>query len=379
MKKSISGALLLAILFVISSCSQDKKAELEKIEKQISELEIKADQLRKELADANLNDSTSKSDGLILPVGIDTLQKAAFYHKVEVQGTVQSDENITITAEVMSPVTQILVKEGDNVSKGQTIIKLDAAITENSIAEVRNRLELAEITFEKQAKLWEKKVGTEMQYLQAKNQRDALRKQLSTLQAQLDKYIIKSPINGVIDDISVNIGENVSPGFRMIRVVNLSEVEIKAEVPESYVGKIKKGDSVSIKFPAISYIHSAKVTSVGQVISSGNRTYTVQVKFKNPDNKLKPNLLALLSFVDYYNPSVIAIPSSIIISQQNQKIVSIAVKNSKGDYEVSSKTVVTGQSNNGITEILEGLNEGDLLITEGYKSLENGDLLKIVK
>ncbi len=379
MKKSISGALLLAILFVISSCSQDKKAELEKIEKQISELEIKADQLRKELADANLNDSTSKSDGLILPVGIDTLQKAAFYHKVEVQGTVQSDENITITAEVMSPVTQILVKEGDNVSKGQTIIKLDAAITENSIAEVRNRLELAEITFEKQAKLWEKKVGTEMQYLQAKNQRDALRKQLSTLQAQLDKYIIKSPINGVIDDISVNIGENVSPGFRMIRVVNLSEVEIKAEVPESYVGKIKKGDSVSIKFPAISYIHSAKVTSVGQVISSGNRTYTVQVKFKNPDNKLKPNLLALLSFVDYYNPSVISIPSSIIISQQNQKIVSIAVKNSKGDYEVSSKTVVTGQTNNGITEILEGLNEGDLLITEGYKSLENGDLLKIVK
>ncbi len=379
MKKSISGALLLAILFVISSCSQDKKAELEKIEKQISELEIKADQLRKELADANLNDSTSKSDGLILPVGIDTLQKAAFYHKVEVQGTVQSDENITITAEVMSPVTQILVKEGDNVSKGQTIIKLDAAITENSIAEVRNRLELAEITFEKQAKLWEKKVGTEMQYLQAKNQRDALRKQLSTLQAQLDKYIIKSPINGVIDDISVNIGENVSPGFRMIRVVNLSEVEIKAEVPESYVGKIKKGDSVSIKFPAISYIHSAKVTNVGQVISSGNRTFTVQVKFKNPDNKLKPNLLALLSFVDYYNPSVISIPSSIIISQQNQKIVSIAVKNSKGDYEVSSKTVVTGQTNNGITEILEGLNEGDLLITEGYKSLENGDLLKIVK
>lgn len=379
MKKSISGALLLAILFVISSCSQDKKAELEKIEKQISELEIKADQLRKELADANLNDSTSKSDGLILPVGIDTLQKAAFYHKVEVQGTVQSDENITITAEVMSPVTQILVKEGDNVSKGQTIIKLDAAITENSIAEVRNRLELAEITFEKQAKLWEKKVGTEMQYLQAKNQRDALRKQLSTLQAQLDKYIIKSPINGVIDDISVNIGENVSPGFRMIRVVNLSEVEIKAEVPESYVGKIKKGDSVSIKFPAISYIHFAKVTNVGQVISSGNRTFTVQVKFKNPDNKLKPNLLALLSFVDYYNPSVISIPSSIIISQQNQKIVSIAVKNSKGDYEVSSKTVVTGQTNNGITEILEGLNEGDLLITEGYKSLENGDLLKIVK
>lgn len=379
MKKSISGALLLAILFVISSCSQDKKAELEKIEKQISELELKADQLRKELADANLNDSTSKSDGLILPVGIDTLQKAAFYHKVEVQGTVQSDENITITAEVMSPVTQILVKEGDNVSKGQTIIKLDAAITENSIAEVRNRLELAEITFEKQAKLWEKKVGTEMQYLQAKNQRDALRKQLSTLQAQLDKYIIKSPINGVIDEISVNIGENVSPGFRMIRVVNLSEVEIKAEVPESYVGKIKKGDSVSIKFPAISYIHSAKVTNVGQVISSGNRTFTVQVKFKNPDNKLKPNLLALLSFVDYYNPSVISIPSSIIISQQNQKIVSIAVKNSKGDYEVSSKTVVTGQTNNGITEILEGLNEGDLLITEGYKSLENGDLLKIVK
>lgn len=379
MKKSISGALLLAILFVISSCSQDKKAELDKIEKQISELETKAEQLRKELAEAGINDSTENSDALVLPVGIDTLSKSAFFHKVEVQGTVQSDENITITAEVMSPVTQILVKEGDNVSKGQTILRLDAAITENSIAEVKNRLDLAEITFEKQAKLWEKKVGTEMQYLQAKNQRDALRKQLSTLQAQLDKYVIKSPISGVIDDIMVNIGENVSPGLRMIRVVNISDVEIKAEVPESYVGKIKKGDSVSIKFPAISFIHSAKVTNVSQVISSGNRTFTVQVKFKNPENKLKPNLLALLSFVDYYNPSVISISSSIIITQQNQKFVSVAVKDEKGNYKVETKNVVTGQSNNGITEILEGLNEGDLLITEGYKSLENGDLVKIVK
>lgn len=367
--KKIFALALIAIVAVSCGAPEDKQKELENLKKEYAELGEKIKTLEKELA---ANDSTTTKT----PVTVEVIESKEFKRPVEIQGVVESDKNVIVSSEVAGRIVEVAVKEGQKVSQGQTIARVNGDITASSIQEVENALKLAEITYGKQKRLYDQNVGTEMQLLQAENQRDALKKQLSTLRTQYGKYIITAPVSGTIDDVPVNIGENIMPGMPVARVVNNNQLKVTADVSEKYIPAVKAGNDIKIKFPTIDKEIDAKVSATGQVINPANRTFDMIVRLNNPDATLKPNLLALVTIFDYINPKAISVPSNVILNNGTESFV--YVYDSKKKVAVR-KTVKTGKVSGAYTEISEGLKEGDKLITENYKNLSDGSEVEIIK
>lgn len=353
-----------------------EKADLEKsIEEDktsIKEKETKLAEIEKQIAEL---DTTFKHEDKRSLVSIDTLATARFVHKVEIQGIVSTDNNITLSAENGGTVIKVYVKEGQQVSKGQRLIDLDASVLQNNLSELNTRLSLAKTTYDKQKALWEKKIGTEIQYLQAKNNYEALLDQKKVLESQLAKFQITSPINGTVDEVMVNMGEMTAPGVPVVRVVSLTDVEIKADVSEKYVGAFNRGDKVSIYFPALRDTLRGSITAVGQVINTNNRTFTLHVQVLGNDPRLKPNLLAMITAVDFETDKAITIPSNLVQTEGYRKFVMVAVPG-EGGLRAEKRDVSTGLTSHGHIQIESGLSTGDLIITKGHLNLEPGDLVK---
>ncbi|MDX5321465.1 MAG: efflux RND transporter periplasmic adaptor subunit, partial [Bacteroidota bacterium] len=298
-----------------------------------------------------------------------------FIHTVDIQGIITTDNNITLAAENGGKVMQVYVKEGQTVSKGQRLLDLDGSIIEANLAEVRTRLELAKTTYDRQKRLFDKQIGTEIQLLQAKNNYEALKKQEATLATQLDKFQLKSPIDGVVDAVMVNLGEVTAPGVPVVRVVNLKDLEVAADVSEKYVGAFKKGDAVQVYFPALKDTIAAKIQAVGQVINTNNRTFTLHVSIPSNDSRLKPNLLAIIQAADFSSNEAIAVPSNLVQTEGYDKFILVAVK-SDTTYTAEKRSVRTGLTSKGLIMIEEGLTPGDLIISEGHLSVEPGDIVQ---
>lgn len=371
MKKILTLAII-SILAVSCGQEQDKQKQLEQMQKEYAELGQKIEELKKELA------AKGDSDRVITPVRVAAINQEVFKRPVDIQGMVESDENVLISAEVPGRVVSVAVKEGQKVSQGQIIARLDGNITASSIAEVENALKLAETTYQRQKKLREQNVGTEMQLLQAENQRDALQKQLQTLRAQYAKYNITSPISGTVDAVDINQGENVMPGIAIARVVDNSNLKVKADVSERYVSVLKPGDSVMLSFPTIDYKMGAKISAIGQVINPGNRTFSLVVNLNTKNQALKPNLLSMVTIYDYINPKAISVPSNIIVNDGTNNYVFVAEEKGGKTY-AKRVNVVPGKISASHTEITSGLEPGDRVITENYKNLTDGAEIKIIK
>jgi len=351
---------------------ETKKAKLAELQKKQDALTLEIIQLQQEIDVLDSVSATAKTGKLV------TAQKAElkhFRHFIEMQGTATSKENVAILPEASGVIKQILVTEGQSVSKGQVLMILDDEALAKQIDEVQTGYELANTIYEKQKMLWEQKIGSEVQFLEAKNKKETAEKALERLNIQLSKFRVTSPINGTVDEINVNAGELASPQRQVIRIVNLDEVQVHADASENYISAVHKGDSVLVNFPAINVSKRTIIHAVGQVINPVNRTFGVDVKLSNADKSLKANLMAIMKVSDYENKKALTVPTKWIQQDGNQDFLYVAV--TEGGKTIAKKrTVKKGNTYNGETEILEGLIAGDNVITEGSRDITDGEVVR---
>jgi membrane fusion protein, multidrug efflux system len=378
--KSSSLFIAIATVIMLSACAakkdnaslEAKKATLADLQKKQDALTTQIIKLQQEIDALDETAVASKVGKLVSTIAIET---QPFRHYLEMQGTATSKENVLILPEASGVVKQILVSEGQAVSKGQTLMIIDDEMIAKQIEEVKTQYDLLKIIFEKQKSLWDQNIGSEVQYLEAKNRKESTEKSLERLNSQLEKTRVKSPINGTVDEIMVNTGELAGPSRQVIRVINLDEVFIHADASENYIGSVRKGDSVVISFPAINVVKRATISAVGQVINPTSRTFGVDVKLQNNDKTLKANLLSIIKVADYQNEKALTVPTKWIQQDHGQDIIYVSV-NDNGKNVAQKRIMKKGKSYNGVTEVLEGINAGEVLITEGSRDVTDGEIVR---
>jgi membrane fusion protein, multidrug efflux system len=375
MKNKILSTL--AIVVILAGCSAPesdsdlatKKKELETARQEMAAIKEKITQLESAISEADPEFARQHNKAILVSAFV--AEKESFEHKVTVRGAVESRKNVTIAAQTSGEIQKIYVKEGQRVSQGQLLLALNADVVRNSIAELKNSLALANTVYEKQAKLWEQKIGTEIQYLQAKNNKETLEHKLATANAQLAYALVKAPFSGTIDQLPVNEGEVAYPGIPLVRLVSQQNMFIKADASERFMGKFKTGDKVDIYFPTYDRHVTSTVSSVGQVINPENRTFVVEVVLPKVDFVTKPNQVAVLELRDYISDATLVVPTRIIQKDDDGQF--IYVIDDRGGKLVAKKVhVVTGISFDTKTEIIKGIHGSERIVDEGYRDLTEG-------
>ena len=325
------------------------------------------------------NDETTINQTKVFAVKTKIIQPDTFIHYFQATGNVLADKYAFITPEISGQVTKLYVSDGDKVSSGQLLAELNASILKGNISEVETQLALAKITFKKQQALWDKKIGSEIQFLQAKTQKEALEKKLQTLNNQLKLYKITAPFSGIVENIAIHEGEQAMPGKQLFELVNLNQMKILADISESHISKIKKGDMIKITFPDYpKKIIYAPVSRTGNIINPSNRTFQVEVKFQNLKGIIKPNMTAILTIKDFESDSALIVPSTIIKDDFEKSFLFVARKE-KNKWIAEKRFVETGISYKNNTLITKGLKRGEVVVVEGYNQITNKSELKLVK
>lgn len=350
---------------------QEKKAELATLKKQEADLTTKIKALE---ADVTKLDPQLAEAARVKDVQVMAVAPSTFRHFVELQGSVDAKNSVLVSPKSGGVVTAVYVKEGDRVGVGTTIAKIDDQLLRESEAELKTQLSLATTIFEKQANLWKQQIGTEIQYLQAKNNKESLERRLSTLNAQMAQSIVKAPIAGVVDQVNVKVGQQAAPGLGLVRVVNLSQLKAVAKVADSYAGSVRKGDGVQISFPDINKTINSTISFVSTTVDPLTRTFTIEAPLPS-DNSLKPNMLAQVKINDDTTPNTIVINQNLIQTTEKGQLVYVAVTEN-GKKVAKAQLVKTGKSYGGQIEVTEGLKPGDQLITQGYQELADGQPIK---
>lgn len=388
MKKIYS---LFAIILVLSSCGGQKEQslsdviaskDLAQIRAKKSELDNKMQQISAEIKLLNTEIEILDTLKRVPLVTAIKLKNEVFTHFLELQGNVTTKQNVLIYPEVAGTLEKVFVKEGQKVSKGQALGRIDNGGLEQQVAQLEATTALAKTTFDRQKRLWNEKIGSEIQYLQTKTNYEASKNQLAQLKKQIDKFTIRAPFSGVIDDVIKDQGTVVAPGpgAEIFRIVNLSNMFIEADIPESYITDVTIGKYVEIDFPVLGKSLETKVRQTGNFINPANRTFKIEVGVPNNDRSIKPNLTAKLKINDYTNAEAILIPQSIISENANVEQYVYVIKNLNNDKGIATQTVVkTGKTQGDVIEILEGVTSGDVLIEAGARSVKNGQEVKISK
>ena len=367
MKNSI---LILVMVALISACGGgDKKAELEKLKKQKTELETKIATIEEELAKSDTTKKEKAMEVVALPV-----ESKIFKTYIEIQGRIDADENVMLSSEIPGTITKIKLKVGDEVSKGQVLAETDSRATQQQLAAMQVSLALVTQIYEKQKNLWDQKIGTEVAFLSTKTQKEGLETQMSAMQETLRMSKIISPINGTVDQLNIKIGQAVAPGVNAISVINFSNLKVKADVAEAYTARVKTGNEVLVLFPDMKDSLTSKVHYASRGINNLTRTFGVEVLLDG-NKEYHPNMVARLKINDYKSekPEII-VPVKYIQKGADESFVMV-VENGKA----VKKAVKIGREYNGVAEITSGLKEGDLLITEGYDLVVEGAEVKTTK
>jgi RND family efflux transporter MFP subunit len=382
---------LLAIAFVFASCAKEETKSIEEViaSNNIKEIRTKKGELDKQQIELNnkikqLNAAIEQLDTVKkLPlVTALTAKKEVFRHYVELQGDVQTKQNVLIYPETAGTLEKVLVKEGQKVTKGQILAKIDDGGLKEQVAQLEATTALAKTTFERQKRLWDQKIGSEIQFLQAKTSYNSQKNTLKQLKIQLEKSAIKAPFSGIIDDVIKDEGTVVAPGpgAELFRIINLSNMYIEAAVPETYISDVTKGKGVEVYFPVLGERIDAKVRQSGNFINPANRTYQIEIAIPNSKNNIKPNLTAKLKINDYTNKESILIPQSIISENAAGEQYVYLIKDEKDNEGIAAQTVVkTGKTQGDVIEILEGISTGDKLIEAGARSVKDGQEVKIIQ
>ncbi len=374
--RTVSKVIASIILLAIVACGGDKniegkKAKIEKLKAQQISIADEIKTLEQEIANSG---DTSKKLEKMKDVMTTKLQPQIFSHSIDVQGRVEGDENITISTKMAGTITKMNVVAGSQVSAGQVLAEIESEVMRAQLADMKSSYELLKDIYNRQKSLWDQKVGTEIQYLQAKNNKESMEQKIKQLTETLDMYNIKAPFSGTVDEVSIKLGQTVAPGMPAVRLVNFNKLKVRADLAEAYSGNVKIGDVVNLKFPDINKSETSKVSYNGKVINTMTRTFNVEIALPSSD-VYRPNMVAQVSIVDYTNKDAITVPVNTIQNIDDKNYVYVAsVKNGKNI--ASKREVVVGSTYNGTAEITSGLQTGDLVITTGYSNLNDGELIK---
>jgi membrane fusion protein, multidrug efflux system len=365
-------AIITGIILIVFACKPDKKAQLDKLRKQHDEIAQQIKALENELNARGVNTNNEK----IKLVSISEIKTQPFNHYIEVQGKLDGDENVAVTSKSPGIVNAIFVKEGDAVKKGQVLASLDAQVYYQNLEELKTQLDFATNLYNKQKSLWDQKIGSEVQYLTAKNNKESLENRLKTLQEQINLTKITSPINGTIEEMPIKIGQPMASGVMAFRVVNFSKVKIMADIAEAYSSKVSKGDSVLVNFPDINLEIKDKISFASKYINPVNRTFSIEIKFNSEKTPLRANMVTIIKIVDYNSPNAIIIPVNLVQNDNTGSYVYI-YESSNGKMIAKKRTIKQGMTYNGIVEITGGLKIGEKIITTGYQDIEDGQTIKL--
>ncbi len=371
MKKN---TLLIIGLFLVASLGISCGGASDNKEEKLSQLKAEAEKIEAEIAALEKELGTGKT-AVVKVSNVKAMPVVAenFKHFVEASGRLDAVNNVWVSPQMGGALTSVLVKEGDYVNKGQKIATIDNSVMRNNINEVITQYEMAKTLFERQKALWDQKIGTEIQFIQAKTQVESLERRLNTLKSQDAMNVVLSPISGMVDEVRLKSGEIASPGMGIVRVVNSSNLKVVAKVPDTYAGTIQKGDVVQIKFPDLKKEITARLSFVSQTIDPVSRTFLAEATVPM-DKQLKPNMTAILNINDQSKGSAIAIPRNLVQRTELGDIVYVAETEGKNQVARARK-VSTGLTYEGKIEILEGINAGDIIITDGYQDLVDGELV----
>lgn len=304
------------------------------------------------------------------------LSPQTFRHYINIQGTVESDRTILLAAKAPATVQEIKVKAGQHVKKNQVLAVLDGEILKSQISTLETQIELARDMFERQQKVHEQNIGSEVEYLQAKNQLEALEKQKITLNEQYDNYFIKATIDGLVDRVMLKEGESIGPERPAFQIVNSDDLKITAEISEAYIQNINEGNEVEISFTSLDRVINTKLDVVSKVINASNRTFGVEIYIDNPDGNIRPNMITKLRINDYTAENQILIPVNAMQISNGDRFVYVAEKDGEY-YRAVRKDITPGLSSGNDLIVLEGLEAGDQLITTGYNNLAENDYVVI--
>jgi len=383
--------LLIIITVFLNSCSNKKEPSLEEIlatndvellKSRKSEIDAKLEELSLDLNQLNNKLNVLNKDRNTPLITTITTSEQQFNHFIELQGNVKTKQNVLVYPEMPGILNKVYVKEGQKVKKDQILATIDDGGLSQQLMLLESNEQLAKTTFERQKRLWDQQIGSEIQYLQAKTSYDSQKNATRQLKKQLDKFTIRAPFSGIIDDVFKEKGTVVAPGpgAEIFRIINLSNMYIETDVPESYISSIKKNKMVEVNFPILERSYDSSIRQVGNFINPSNRTFKIEVGIPNIDGEIKPNLTAKLKLNDYSNLNAILIPQSIISENSNGQQFIYVVKEDKENRQVYAERLVieTGKTDGDFIEVTKNLDANVEVILEGARSVNNGQVVKVI-
>ena len=385
--KKIYSILVLSLLLVACGSSENgsvsqtiESGDLEAIRSMKTNLTnqlngIETDLVALEAAIANLD--TNENLPLVTTFEV---QPQVFNHYLDLQGNVKTRENVLLYPEMAGTLLTVKVKKGARVSKGQILAVIDNGGMSNQLSQLKTQAALAQTTFERQATLWEQKIGSEIQYLQSKAQAEAQANAVLQLEKVLAKAQITAPFSGVIDQVLKDPGTVVSPGngSEVFRLINLSNMYIEVDVPEGYLGAVTKGKKAGVYFPVLQDSVNAVVRETGNYINPNNRSFSAEIAVENPNGSIKPNLNARVHINDYTNENALLIPQSVISENAAGEQYAYVAELNNGEAIAKRHIITTGKTQGDFVEITSGINAGDLIIKEGGRSVKDAQAVKIL-
>ena len=380
--------LFLGLAFLAVACTENKpRTEKSALEpKNLDALQVQKNELTQQLNTLQIEldkvnaaiDESSVSEKRTLVSAI-TVEESNFEHTVEIQANIQTRQNLTLYPEFAGKLIRIYTQEGEEVKKGAVLAAVDDSGLKEQLDQIELQLKLAETTFERTARLWDQKIGSEMQYLEAKTRYEAQKKQYDQMKKQLAKTKIIAPFSGIIDRVFANQGANVAPGVTpILRIVNLKHMYAEADVPERYLPTLQEGSKAAVEIPVLGQTLQTQIHQIGNYIQPSNRTFRIEAPLENPEGIIKPNLNARIRIIDYSNPKALMIPRRIIRENAEGAYFVFALVNpeDKKGYTAAQRFVKLGKSKGDLIEITAGIAVNDLLIDEGVSQIESDQKVK---
>ena len=383
--------LLILITVFLNSCSNKKQLSLEEVlvtndvellKSRKSEIDAKLEELSLDLDQLNNKLSILNKDRNTPLITTITTSEQKFNHFIELQGNVKTKQNVLVYPEMPGILNKVYVKEGQKVIKDEILATIDDGGLSQQLLLLKSNEQLAKTTFERQKRLWDQQIGSEIQYLQAKTSYNSQKNATRQLKKQLGKFTIRAPFSGIIDNVFKEKGTVVAPGpgAEIFRIINLSNMYIETDVPESYISSIKKNKMVEVNFPILGRSYDSSIRQVGNFINPSNRTFRIEVGIPNLDGEIKPNLTAKLRLNDYSSSNAILIPQSIISENAKGQQFIYVVKDNKEKNQVYAERLVieTGKTNGDFIEVTKNLDANVEVILEGARSVNNGQVVKVI-
>lgn len=380
---------ILSLSFLLASCGDGNENtteaalesnDVETIQNKRDELTAQQTELEAQIKklDAKLKDINPERN--IPLVTAYEIEKDTFNHFLELQGSVETRKNVVLNAEMGGVLQKVYVQDGQKVSKGQTLAKIDDGGMSQQLAQMEIQRDLAKTTYERQKRLWDQQIGSEIQYLQAKSSYEGQVNAVNQMKSQLSKSVVTAPFSGVVDEIITEQGNVVSPGQTpILRLVNLDDMYITADIPENYITNVTEGKSVEVTFPVLGETIETKVKQTGSYINPNNRTFNAEIAVPNKNKNIKPNLTARVKINDYTNEDAIMVPQNIISENANGEQYLYVLEKTEDDHAKAKRVIIeTGKSQGDDIEVLKGLNGGELIIQEGARSVKEGQTVKIM-